>query len=206
MRHSKMHGRATVKSLDPPSFVPTLEVAHRFRFIVPVGADGTQSITRKNLLNLVLVATSATTTVRLIQAIRLKRVSVWSNPIVGVGSSAESPLVTTSIEWLGENSPSTLISDTSMGVRPARVRSRPPPSASNRWWSISGFSETDVLFVLTYPGSSVVDVEVDIRLVEQEAPTAGDTPVGATLGQVYGSCLDGITTSALRPVGLTILP
>jgi len=205
-RSNKLSAQAGERSLVPPSFTPTLSLPHRFRFVTSSSADGAATpITRKNLLNLVLVATSATTTVRLFEAVRLRKVSIWTNPQIGTGSAGATPLVSTQIEWLGENSPSTIVSDTTMGVRPARVVSRPPPSASNRWWCISGFSETDVLFVLQTPGSSVVDVDVDLRLVEAEAPTAGDIPAGATLGQVYGDLLDGIG-GMYSPVGFTQLP
>jgi len=196
-----------VTSIDkevPPPFHPTVCSVHRFRFVANSAA--TVTITRKNLLNLLLVATSATSTVRVIEGIRLRRVNIWSNPVIGVGAAVPSPLQTAQLEWIGENSPSTVISDTTMGVRPLHLSTSPPPSASNRWWSMSGFQETDDLFSLILPAASIVDVSVDIRFVEQEAPTAGDTPAGATLGQMYGGYLDGIATALLTPIGLVLLP
>jgi hypothetical protein len=197
--------RAGAAGMQPPSFTPTIKSAHRFRFNALGGALDVP-VTRKNILNLVLVATSDSSTVRLFEGVRLKSVEMWTNPIIGVGSDAASPLQTCSIEWLGENSPSTIISDTSMGVRPAHVFSKPPPSASNRWWSMSGPLETDILFSLSAPPSTIIDVVVDLRFVEQEAPTVGDYPTGATLGQVYGDYLDGIITGNFAPVGYTVLP
>jgi len=191
-------------SLQPPPFTPTMGLSHKFRF-VNGGSAGTFGITRKNLLNLVVVANSTTTTVRLFEAIRLKNVEVWGSP-----SALGSAPTTIQIEWLGENSPSTVVSDTSMGVRPAHVSSSPPPSSSNRWWSISAMSESDVLFNLTLPTECVVDVTTELRFVEQEAPTAGEAAVAATSGQVYGDYLDGIVTgvgtSSLAPVGYVVLP
>jgi hypothetical protein len=191
-------------SLQPPPFTPTLALSHKFRF-VSGGNSGTFGITRKNLLNLVVMANSTTTTVRLFEAIRLKNVEIWGNP-----SALGSAPVTLQLEWLGENSPSTVVSDTSMGVRPAHVSSSPPPSSSNRWWSISGTSESDVLFNMTVPTDCVIDVTTELRFVEQEAPTAGEAAVAATSGQVYGDYLDGIVTgvgsSSLAPVGYVVLP
>lgn len=186
--------------LQPPPFVPTSSYSHKFRFVNGTNA-GTFAITRARLLNLFLTATSATTTVRLIQAIRLKRVQIWSNP-TALGAAPTS----IQLEWLGENAPSTVISDTSMGVRPAHVSSSPPPSSSNRWWSLSGQLESDALFTMVLPANCVIDVSTEVRLVEQEAPTAGDIPAGAALGQFYGDYLDGIVGSMLTPVGLTVLP
>jgi len=186
--------------IQPPAFVPTMGLSHKFRY-ENAGNNGTFNITRGNLLNQVLVATSTTTTTRIFEAVRLKSVEVWGSP-VALGSAP----INCQIEWLGENSPSTVISDVSMGVRPSHVASAPPSSSSNRWWSISGTSEADVVFAMTIPSESVIDVTVELRLVEQEAPTPGDPAVGATLGQVYGDYLDGIASGKLVPVGFTVLP
>jgi hypothetical protein len=71
---------------------------------------------------------------------------------------------------------------------------------------MSGPLETDILFSLSAPPSTIIDVVVDLRFVEQEAPTVGDYPTGATLGQVYGDYLDGIITGNFAPVGYTVLP
>jgi len=159
-------------------------------------------ITRASLLNQVVYATSTTATARIMEAVRLKKVEIWTNP-VALGAAP----TTCAIEWLGENSPSVFISDTSMGVLPAHISAKPPPSSSNRWWSMSGQLETDDLFALTFPANTIIDVTVEARLVEQEAPTAGPVPTGAIFGQIYGCTLDGNgVTGVLLPVGYTLLP
>jgi hypothetical protein len=183
-------------ALIPPPFVPTLALMHKFRFIDSTG--GSYTITRASLLNLIVTATSATTTVRLLEAVRLIKIRSWGSPS---GATIE----TNSIEWLGENSPSTLISDSSMGVRPAHISTCPPPSSFNQWWSMSGSLETDDLFVVTTSVGTVLDITVEIRLVESEAPTAGPVPAGATIGKVYGVPLDGLGGN-LIPVGFVTLP
>jgi len=184
----------------PPQFQPTIGFSHKFRFQSGTNA-GTTAITRAQLLNLIQVATSAVTTVRPFQAVRLKKIEMWTNPGV-LGS----PPTTVSVEWIGENSPSTVHSDTSMGVQAAHVLSRPPASSSNRWWSLSGQQETDNLMVLIFPADTIVDVSVQVRMVEQENPTAGDVPVGASLGKLYGNYLDGLASGLLAPIGFTALP
>jgi len=80
------------------------------------------------------------------------------------------------------------------------------PHQAVKWWSISGTSEADVLFSITLPAESVIDVNCELRLVEKETPTAGDAAVAATLGQVYGDYLDGIASGKLVPSGFTVLP
>jgi hypothetical protein len=71
---------------------------------------------------------------------------------------------------------------------------------------MSGTDEGDVLFDMILPANTFVDVTIDLRLVEQETPTAGDVPAGAALGRLYGDYLDGIISGLCAPVGLTILP
>jgi len=186
--------------LQPPPFRPTLSLPHKFRFVNGANS-GSFGVARAQLLNLLLTATSAVTTVRLIQAVRLKKVEVWTNP-VALGS----PPTTCSVEWLGENAPSTVVSDISMGVRAAHVRTRPPPRSSDRWWCLSGQQENDLLFELVLPANCVIDVTVELRFVEAEAPTAGDVPAGAVLGTLYGDYLDGIGSGKLSPVGYNVIP
>jgi len=71
---------------------------------------------------------------------------------------------------------------------------------------MNGSQETDDLFSVTTYNGSIIDLSVEVRLVESEAPTAGDVPAGATLGQIYGDYLDGIASGLLAPVGLVVLP
>lgn len=181
--------------MQPPPYIPTLSLSHKFRFLSGTNS-GNFSITRGNLLNLLVTATTAITTVRQATAVRLKSVEVWTNP-TALGSAPPG----VRIEWLGENSPSTIMSDVPMGVRPGHIRAIPPPSSSNRWWSISGMSEADVLFVLGLPANAVIDVTLDMRLVVNESPVAGDVPAGAAVGQVYCDYLDGLASGKLNPDG-----
>jgi len=183
-----------------PPFTPTIRTIHKFRFVNGAN-NGTYTINRANLLNLILYTPTATTSVRLFEAVRVLGLELWSSPTV-LGSQA-SPLA---LEWLGENGPSTLVSDTSIGVSPAHIRSHPPTRSSCEWWSISGQQESDDLFTLTLPVNSTVDVTLAVRIVEQDGPTAGDVPAGATVGRIYGDYLDGLTSGKLTPVGYIALP
>jgi len=199
-RGGRIRGLGRAGDTRLPPFVPTLSLSHKFRF--QNGANsGSYTITRGNLLNLLLVTPSAITSARILQAVRLKRVSVWANPSALGAAPTEIEL-----EWFGENSPSTTISDSTMGVRPAHIDSAPPPSSSNRWWSISGTLESDPMFAMVLPADCIIDVTLELRLVEAEAPTAGDVPAGATIGRLYGDYLDGIASAKLSPLGLAILP
>jgi len=183
-----------------PPFTPTIRTIHKFRFVNGTNA-GAFTIVRQNLMNLVLYTPTATTSVRLFEAVRLVGLELWSSP-TALGSQASE----LALEWLGENGPSTLVSDSAIGVSPAHIRSRPPPRSSCEWWSMSGQQEADDQFTLILPANSTIDVTMALRVVETEAPTSGDVPAGATVGQLYGNYLDGKISGMLMPVGWTVLP
>jgi hypothetical protein len=191
--------RSSGAAVRPPQFTPTMRAKHKFRFLNSAGS--TKTITRANLLNLVVVATTSSASSRIIEGIRLRSVEVWTSP----PSLGTAPL-SCSVEWVGSNAPSTIQSDTSMGVLPAHVKSRPPPMSSNQWWSMSGTDETDPLFTIIASTESVCDVAVTIRYVDNEAATAGGSPTGASVGQVYYDYLDGSASGTWAPVGVAILP
>jgi len=71
---------------------------------------------------------------------------------------------------------------------------------------MSGTDESDPLFIITAPTESIVDVAVTLRLVDNEAATAGGVPAGANVGQVYYDYLDGIASGTWAPVSVAILP
>jgi len=186
--------------LGPPEFVPSPTFGHTFRFTNGSNA-GSYTMARSNMLNLMQVAVTAVTTMRPIEAIKLNRIRVWSNP-----PALGSPPTTVSVEWVGTQGPSVIHSDTSMGVRPACVITRPPKDASERWWSMSNFNETDQLFTLVLPADALIEVSTTIRLVDNESSIAGDIPAGATPGTFYYDYLDGIASGKLTPVSVAVLP
>jgi hypothetical protein len=129
---------------------------------------------------------------------------MWGQPAALGGSNGS--IV---IEWEGNNAPSTIHSDTSIGVKPSYLSCKPPPDSSNRWWSISGSSETEVLCNLTYQAGTIIDMHVSLRFADDEAPVAAENGTGAaaTVGHVYFNYLDGFASKHLTPVGgPTVLP
>jgi len=96
-----------------------------------------------------------------------------------------------------------------MGIRPGRLSTTPPKDSSDRWWSVSGSNESEALIKLIVPVGSIIDVDLTVRLPENEAPVAGEsgTALGATVGQVYWNYLDGFASKLLTPVGgVSVLP
>jgi hypothetical protein len=192
--------RGEMREKRPPPFIPTILSTHNFRYVNNSVATAVP-ITRANLLNLVQVATTAITTTRIIAAVRLMSVEIWTPPPTTLG------LAVCEVEWKGLNSPSTIKADNSMGVLPAHVHTSPPSDASERWWSVTGSNETEQLFTITCSAFSVVDVVVKLRFVDDEAPAAGDIPAAATIGKVYYNYLDGLSSTTFIPSGgVAILP
>jgi len=157
------------------------------------------------LLNLYTMATTTSLQSRIITAIKLKRVRMWGEPNALAG--APSSIV---LEWVGTQAPSTLHSDTAIGIRPAFIQAKPPSDGSERWWSISGNNETEILMKLSSIGTGVVvDVQAEIRFADDEAAVAGEagTPVSSSLGKVYYNYLDGFASKLLAPMGgVSVLP
>jgi hypothetical protein len=148
------------------------------------------------LLDSIFTATSSVGGVRMIGAIKLKRVSIWS-PITATFAAQ-----TVSLEFPGSYGPSKILSDTSVGLMPAHVTSRPPQNASNSWWSINGSNESEVLFAIVVPQESIIDVEVSMKLIDREAATAVSAALtGVVLGTVYYGPLNGVTTKTILAAG-----
>jgi len=196
-------GRRMRSAGGPPEFISTPSVGKTFRF-TNATAVVSLPITRNMLLNLMTVATTTTNQARIFDAVKLKRVRCWGEP-PALGSAPTS----LQVEWLGNQAPSTIHSDTAIGVRPAFVDTRPPLDSSDRWWSISGTNGSEVLFNYTGPAGSIVDVMLSFRLNDDEAAIFGEagTAAGATIGVMYYNYLDGFASKKLAPVGgVNILP
>jgi hypothetical protein len=156
-------------------------------------------------LNWFVVATAATTTARVLAAIKLKKILVWGQPSA-LGAAA----ATVGVEWKGLHSNNTLHSDTSSGIQPAFVSTTPPKGGDPSFWWDSASTDT-VLFALTAPVGATIDIIAQVRLFDNEsAAVSGPGTTGATLGKFYGTSVNGLGTAAggtvATPVGLNILP
>jgi len=185
----------------PPEFESTFSTGHKFRFTYDATGGNlftSLPITRAMLLNLYTMATTTTNQFRLITAIKLNRVQMWCQP-----PALDGVTHTVSCEWRGANAPSTIHSDSTIGVRPAYVSTRPPEHSSSGWWSISGNLETEVLCALSGAGGTIVDIDCSVKFADSEAAVAGEagTGAGAVVGTVYWNYLDGFTSNVLIPIG-----
>lgn len=178
--------------ISHPPQINGLQVVHsttlRFRVTAAV-LD--QIITFTNLLDTMLVATTAVAGTDLFQAVRVRRVRLWGMPAVGGAASVYLEYSGTTAGLVGDQNVHT---DTSMGVQPAHVDARPGRSSLASEWQINSMNTA---FLLSCPAGSVVDVEASFR--SQWAPgtnTAAQAAlVGATAGRQYLRGLDGLATA-----------
>lgn len=181
----------------PFVLLATPDFGHTFQFICTTTPASKLPVTRANVLNLIQVALGAgLASFQILGALRVRRVSIWS-PIV----SAFTPEFV-EIEWNGGlYAPSAIHSAISEGLFPAKLATRPPPMSSPDLWTLSGASNlTEVLFTVTCPVGSVLQVEVAARLIDDEPAAQGDQGV-ATAGTVYYGPLDGFASNTLVASG-----
>jgi hypothetical protein len=166
------------------------------RFIVSAGSAISQSVSFANLLDTMLVATSATSGVDIWDAVRVKAVEIWAT---GVTGSANTP-TTVTVDFAGATGADAgdgrVWSDTSVSVEPAHIRAIPSKlSSAGHWQQSSAF----VAFTLPFcPPGAVVDVEMEFRNSSIAPVTAANALVGATIGQFYYRGLDGLALSGTR--------
>jgi hypothetical protein len=185
----------------PPQFTPTIRSIHKFRWVVASATSGT--VTSDSMLSWYVVATAATTTARPIEAARLRRVSIWGQP-PALGAAA----VTVALDWKGSQAPDVKHADTSSGITPAYLTTKPPKNASASWWYDNSATNTN-LFSFDLPLGATIDCEVEILCPDDSAAISGPATTGASLGRFYGANLIGTgqaASSATTPVGLTALP
>jgi len=119
---------------------------------------------------------------------------MWS-----IGTAVAAP-VTISCEWLGDDTPSPITTDTSMGVDPAHIVSRPPPLSRTAMWQNFAVD----LVNLTYTTGTVIDVSLDIVLFDGVG-NGSLTKVGTLAASNFGvKYLDGVlntTAGELAPSG-----
>jgi len=170
----------------PPMIRPQIQHNQRMRFTC-TGAVANFAITYVDLLDTILISTTAILGYDLFDQVKVNFVEMWAAPAQGAAPQQ------LAIEWAGENlgavGDGRVISDTSMGVEPAHIRTSPSKRSQASQWQISNGA---VAFRLTTPVAAVIDVDLTFRTIQNLAPqTAQAALVGATVGELYYRGLDG---------------
>jgi len=162
----------------------------------------TYTITKKNILQLYVMAATAVTSFRLWRSARVISVEIWNQPIALGGANLE-----TSVSGIGSG-PENVKSSFASGVTPAHIRWSPVPLSQNGLWFETGTNENDGLFAIVLNSSqAVIDVTLEVIFADQfDGQQAGEVPAGAAAGGIYMDYLDGIASGKIAPVDFTTLP
>jgi hypothetical protein len=172
---------------EHPPQINGYEITHqkRLRFTVTASVNA-QVVTYQNLLDLVLVATTAIAGFDLFDIVQVNQVEVWSAAALGTPTSVSVSFVTVT----GDRSVHT---DTSLGVKPAYVRAMPSERSLASFWQVSAAGNA---FVIQAPAGSVVDVTLSFRTASATPTAAQNALVGANPGEIYFRGLDGLAAAA----------
>jgi len=176
----------------PPS-INGYEVRHntRLRFTSNAAITGSV-ITFQNLLDTILVATTAIAVYDLFATVKVRAVEVWSVPALGTASTVSVLFDGATAGSIGDQK---LHTDTSMGIEPAHVRAVPQKMSLAANYQISAAAAA---FFLTCPSGSVVDVELSFIGAYDVPKLAQNASVGASIGATLLRGLDGLAIAATQ--------
>jgi hypothetical protein len=157
-----------------------------------------QDITYQNLLDVWNVATAAAVAYDLFHAVKVRRLRLWSLPVLGNAATVTASFDGAVVGAVGDQ---VVHTDTSMGIEPAMVDCKPAVRSSAALFQPSS---ADGAFNLLCPAGTVVDVALTFKQSFEAAPLATQNPpAAATVGFVYLRGLDGqaVATSKFTVVG-----
>jgi hypothetical protein len=191
-RNIKQGRNGTSGTSQPQPVRATLQVDQIVRFAITAALSG-QQVTDAELMDLLVVATAATTTTQLAAALKIRAVELWVDPVAGGSFASLEDLSTGSI-----GGPSRIISDTTLGVtRPAHIMWKPKPGSQQFMWLSPAQVATKSWFELNTSGKGYIDLHLSWLLQDGETPVSGGSVSAATVGQIYIRALDSGTGSTL---------
>lgn len=181
-------------------FVPRIQqyaadwrLTRKYRFAATAAVSTT--ITRANLLDLVVLPTTTSACYRLFTSVRVVSIEVWGEDPLFASAATE-----VEVEWTSEDGPNTSVSSMSCGDQPAHIKTRPPKRSLAGFWGDAGYDESTQLFTISVPIGSTIDLMVETVMPAFSGVSLGPTSVAnLTVGQVTMVKLDG-KSGVLTPV------
>jgi len=190
---------------DPiPSLSTTVVVGHTFRYQANASTSA-QGITKAQLLNsMISNNASSTANSALIKSMKINRICMYAAATV---ASSGVPFTQLLLEWLSQAGQSIKINRTVLGVSDvAVIDSKSPARSLASFWFDSGINEGDVMFNLTAPAGTVIDVSVSMAIGNDTNARIATTSASGTAGLFYLTYLDGPRGGAIWvPVGFQSL-
>jgi len=199
-KNHKMVKQPSVNLSHPKQLSMIFTGSKTLRFLQSVGTSST-TFTAKNVLDTLLMASTAILGFDIIQSYRVRHVEVWAaNATSNIPVSVSVQFVATGTS--GE-APTKVFTDTSIGAsEPAHVKAIPPKDSASGFWQ--GQNSATNLFVINSPQGAIIDVCFEYCLLSEGASQAATNAlVGATPGVLYGRGLDGV---AIGATGYAMIP
>jgi hypothetical protein len=200
-RKSKKNKPKKVHVQPPP--LHELELTHSTTLRFEITSAGTGQIAWNDILDCLLVATTATQGFQLFKRARIRYVEMWSVQAVGTTNTVSVSFNGTTAGSIGDQCTH---SDTALGTtRAAHVRAKPRSLSQAAQFQPSSAA---IAFSITFTDYTIIDVGVTFRGSNfQDVATVNAAQaalVGATAGAVYWRGLDGaaIATTGFLPQGV----
>lgn len=183
-------------SSRPTTYSANTNFKHRFRF---GGGNGNYiGITRGMLLSIYLLGTGSSSGYRVLQGVKLDQIEIFTP------SQNSSITSFCSIIWLSAYGPAIEKSDISVSSSyPAHILTSPPTRSLASFWSLAGSNESDVLFQINTPGSSIVDVWLSMTFADGPGTTVTTHNI-LSANNLYIVYLDGPNSGTATYPGIAV--
>lgn len=184
-----------VERMDHPPQINSYQVCHNRTLRFTSLATASTNISFQNLLDTMLVATSATAGFDLFEFVKIDKIEIWALAALGTPSTVE-------VNFTTATGDANVHTDTSLGVKPAYVKAVPARKSLASFYQLSNAGNA---FQLTAPAGSIIDIKMRFKSSSFAPQAAQNALVAATTGEFYWRGLDGIamaTTNYPPPAGV----
>lgn len=188
----RVNGGSTGAVFAHPPMLKVYPIVHRcrMRFIVTSVLAG-QNISWNNLIDTIGVLASATAFYNLFREVKVNEIEMWDI------ASTQGGVSTLGVLWNENDSNQAgdgrLVTDMSLGVVPAHIRTGPSKDGISSKWHVGFGPNTVNAFSLTASGGCVIDVDLSFRgSAAGQANGANAAAVGGVVGATAWRGLDGL--------------
>lgn len=149
---------------------------------------------------------SSTEALSIIDSMRIKKIKIWA-----VNDTSPTAMTSISLLWQGQQSPTKETTANGNAQYPARINSKPPSMSTASFWSNEGSTDTEILFMLTGPAGTIVDLTYEYVLHDGNNGDLLQLAAATTSVGIFYPPLDSLSasnttgTNLLVPQGLSSL-
>jgi hypothetical protein len=189
---------------NPPVNRSVVTGRHVFRFKMTEVTTQIVTLYDRDLAFLMCNASASNAIRTNFEAVRINKISMWS-PNQRTTSGVGGQPVTCSLEWLGQYTPNSEFSATTMTLgHNAHLHLSPPKTAQCGKWNQIDDGDNAPLVKMRIPQDTIIDVDLSYVFRDDSAGGITKGIIGTlNFGQVYYNFLDGYYGSAIcRPISL----